>query len=498
MTAIRAIVFDLYGTVLHLRSPEFQNRMGGLVTAPRRDWVRFLREELLVRRFGSREEIVEAALARFPAANADAARAAALEVLAREIDSVEPEPAARSVLGFLRRRGLKLAVLTNSASPYREPLARSGLEEDLDAVLFSCDLGARKPEPATYAAVLSALGVRADESLMIGDSLANDVEGPAAAGMASLLIARSGHPASIGRFADLAWLAGLERGAPELLVEAGRRVELGGVAGSIARLDLLPDTLQGRYNLVATADVVWDDGLRERVYLKRFRHPEAVRVEQFARRLHGEIGVATNRVAVLPGAEPLLLARAVSGEKLGAEHVDPDLAFEIGRQIASGFVFANADLRPRNAFLTRFGARPGLTLLDYEYALFDRALDLSDLPERFDPRALARRSESELLARGQRRVLTRATIQRARRAFFDARAVGEPVLAAYREGWREVHQAARAAAARLEEMLHERIEQEPPLVIGTEAYRRALLPLDVRDLLERVALDPDRACDLCF
>ena len=77
MTAIRAIVFDLYGTVLHLRSPEFQNRMGGLVTAPRRDWVRFLREELLVRAFASREAIVEAALARFPAADTEATRTAA-------------------------------------------------------------------------------------------------------------------------------------------------------------------------------------------------------------------------------------------------------------------------------------------------------------------------------------------------------------------------------------------------------------------------------------
>lgn len=498
MTAIRAIVFDLYGTVLHLRTPEFQNRMGGLVEAPRRDWVRFLREELLVRPFGSRAEIIEAALARFPAADPAATRTAALEVLAREIDSAEAEPAARSVLGFLARRGLKLAVLTNSASPYREPLDRCGLAGAFDAVLFSCDLGAKKPEPAVYAAALAALGTDAGETLMIGDSLANDVEGPAAAGMATLLIGRPGGHASVARFADLAWLAGFESGTPALLVEPGRRVELGGASGTIARLELLPDALQGRYNLVATADVAWDDGLRERLYLKRFRHPEAVRVEEFARRLHGEIGVSTNRVAVLTAAEPLLLARAVSGEKLGAGPVEPDLAFEIGRQIASGFVFANADLRPRNAFLTRFGARPGLTMLDYEYALFDRALDLSDLPERFDPRALARRSEAELLARPQRRVLTRATIQRARKAFFDARAVEAPVLAAYREGWREVHEAARAAASRLEEMLRDRIEQEPPLVVGTEAYRRAFLPLDVRDLLERVALEPERACDLCF
>jgi hypothetical protein len=36
------------------------------------------------------------------------------------------------------------------------------------------------------------------------------------------------------------------------------------------------------------------------------------------------------------------------------------------------------------------------------------------------------------------------------------------------------------------------------LVVGTESYRRAFLPLDIRDLLDRIALDPDAACDLCL
>ena len=68
-------------------------------------------------------------------------------------------------------------------------------------------------------------------------------------------------------------------------------------------------------------------------------------------------------------------------------------------------------------------------------------------------------------------------------------------VAAFRAGWHEVHDAARAAAGRIEEILRERLEQDPPLVIGTEAYRRAFLPLDVRDLLDRIALDPAEACE---
>ena len=46
--------------------------------------------------------------------------------------------------------------------------------------------------------------------------------------------------------------------------------------------------------------------------------------------------------------------------------------------------------------------------------------------------------------------------------------------------------------------LRARIVEGPPFVVGTSAYRRAFLPLDVDDLLERVAADPDEACGFCF
>ena len=59
-----------------------------------------------------------------------------------------------AILGFLRRRGLALGALTNSASPYREPFERAGLAAHFDAVVFSCEIGVRKPEEASYRHVL--------------------------------------------------------------------------------------------------------------------------------------------------------------------------------------------------------------------------------------------------------------------------------------------------------------------------------------------------------
>ena len=85
-----------------------------------------------------------------------------LAVVEAEVVATPTDPPARAVralLGFLRRRGLKLGLLTNSGSPFREPFERAGLAELFDAALFSCDLGAKKPAPESYRAALSALTI---------------------------------------------------------------------------------------------------------------------------------------------------------------------------------------------------------------------------------------------------------------------------------------------------------------------------------------------------
>ncbi len=506
MSAIRAIVFDLYGTLLHLRDLSFQRLAPRLLGAGRRDWVDFLRHDLLVRSYPDRDALVDALTLRFapgggealPAALPAALHTALLELIERELAAVEPEPSLNSILGFFRRRGLALAVLTNSASVYREPFERFARPEQFDFVGFSSELGVRKPSAESYQRVLAALGVPAEEAVMIGDSLTNDTEAPAALGMKTLLVGRSSLHPSVERFGEVAWLAGFERGELESLLPPFRRVVLGDLAGTIVGVELLPDELQGRYNLVAEAQVAWDAGFSETLFVKRYRHPEAIEVERCARALMAEVGIETNQIAVVEGVEPLMIARAAVGRRLGPEPPTPELAHEIGRHGAAAYLFGNADYRPRNAFLARVGTVQKLTLLDYEYTLFDRVIDLSGLTDPFDPKALARLGEGELAARGARRMLTAATMKRTRRQFFDTRQVGPEVPAAFRAGWLEVQAAAKASASRIEQLLAERLGSEPPLVVGTESHRRAFLPIDLRDLLERIASEPDRSCDLCF
>jgi putative hydrolase of the HAD superfamily len=60
----------------------------------------------------------------------------------------------------------------------------------------SLEHGYMKPHPSIFEAALRSAGVAASESVMVGDSLAHDVDGAKRLGMRAVLVARSGvgHP----------------------------------------------------------------------------------------------------------------------------------------------------------------------------------------------------------------------------------------------------------------------------------------------------------------
>jgi putative hydrolase of the HAD superfamily len=94
-----------------------------------------------------------------------------------------------ALLESLRRRGLKTGLVSNAIDPgwlLRADLERQGLAPLLDAVVFSSELGKRKPHSAIYEAALSELGVSPDRALFVGDRLVEDVQGPAQLGMTTV------------------------------------------------------------------------------------------------------------------------------------------------------------------------------------------------------------------------------------------------------------------------------------------------------------------------
>ena len=122
----------------------------------------------------------------------------ALDICAREIydewafcqhfflyDDVAP------VLRELAMRGFRLGLISNSHRclvSFQEHFGLRGFA----AAVSSSDHGYMKPHPSIFEAAMAQAGVDAEESVMVGDSFAHDIEGAWRAGMRGVLVHRSG------------------------------------------------------------------------------------------------------------------------------------------------------------------------------------------------------------------------------------------------------------------------------------------------------------------
>lgn len=97
----------------------------------------------------------------------------------------------RPTLESLRRRGFRLAVISNWDDRLRPLLCDLKLDGYFDCIQISAEAGVHKPDPEIFLRTARALGVAPDEMLHAGDSPVEDVQGAHAAGLDSVLIRRS-------------------------------------------------------------------------------------------------------------------------------------------------------------------------------------------------------------------------------------------------------------------------------------------------------------------
>jgi putative hydrolase of the HAD superfamily len=93
------------------------------------------------------------------------------------------------------RDSYTLGLITNGASCLqREKLAKAGLDEYFDAVVVSAEFGDGKPDPSIFMHAYSLLGSDSEHTVMIGDSIARDVDGALAVGVGAIWVNRYGQP----------------------------------------------------------------------------------------------------------------------------------------------------------------------------------------------------------------------------------------------------------------------------------------------------------------
>ena len=129
--------------------------------------------------------------------------------------AVRLDPDALQVLSWLGAHGIRRAICSNAPFPpemMRRQVDSNGVGEMVDAVIFSSEVGRRKPAPEVYRAALSAIGVDARNALFVGDRVREDYEGPRALGMRAVICtahAEKAPPDGVPTIASLAEVTNL-------------------------------------------------------------------------------------------------------------------------------------------------------------------------------------------------------------------------------------------------------------------------------------------------
>ncbi len=125
-----------------------------------------------VRRFGSLDDL-------------DAAFKKCYQAFASK-ENFRLNPGARESLTYLRKKGKKLALISNWDERLRALVADFGLEDLFEEIVISCEVGYAKPEPEIYLLTCRKLAVDPEKVLMVGDQLEEDVWAARKAGLWAL------------------------------------------------------------------------------------------------------------------------------------------------------------------------------------------------------------------------------------------------------------------------------------------------------------------------
>lgn len=220
----KAIIFDLYGTLLDIHTDEedpklwerlahFYNMHGAYYTPQSLKMAYAQHVKALLKKQQRRGidvpdiEILKVFKRLFKAAGVKASPQL-LQETARlfrilSLDYVRPYPGALALLETLRRKGYKILLLSNAQRAFTmDELQATGLLPNFDRIFLSSDYRVSKPSPRFFKVLLNAEGLKASECLFVGNDHVADIGGAQGVGMASVYLhtncSRSDAPESTG------------------------------------------------------------------------------------------------------------------------------------------------------------------------------------------------------------------------------------------------------------------------------------------------------------
>jgi putative hydrolase of the HAD superfamily len=212
---LRAVIFDLGGTLLHYESATADlrdlNKLGfaalyrylsanGRAAVPEVTFLTAIASHVAAEwraaqssfRGGSVEIPLKAALAELGISLSENEWQTARRAFYTPIQqAVEPRKGVRHTLQALNERDMALGLLSNTfwaGDIHDEDLARFDLLDLLPTRLYSSNIGRLKPHPEAFQMALAALGVEPNQAVYVGDRLKTDIQPARKVGLWGILI----------------------------------------------------------------------------------------------------------------------------------------------------------------------------------------------------------------------------------------------------------------------------------------------------------------------
>jgi len=104
-------------------------------------------------------------------------------------DYVQLYPYAKDLLNMLNASDIKVILLSNAQSSFTlNELELLGIKEDFDRIYISSDYKVSKPDPKFFEIMLDKEGLNAEECIYIGNDHTTDIKGASAVGMDSVYL----------------------------------------------------------------------------------------------------------------------------------------------------------------------------------------------------------------------------------------------------------------------------------------------------------------------
>jgi len=207
---VKAVIFDLYGTLINIRTdegdPRVYEELSGFLSYSR---VNIDPEQLRQKYLAKIRAQIDRSHETHPDVNVmkvfselihehlDGRMEARLPLYtARLFRSLsrrvfEPFPGVYGMLERLRDH-YPLGLLSDAQRCYTEPeIKQLRLDWFFDLILMSSDHGFRKPEPRYFALALDSMGIRPQDAVYVGDNACRDLVGSKLAGMKMVLVRSS-------------------------------------------------------------------------------------------------------------------------------------------------------------------------------------------------------------------------------------------------------------------------------------------------------------------